>query len=401
MKRNDKDITEEMKHQFKIIVVFVYIVLCNPFAYSAEENDLSEAINSLFDNREGRPGCAVGVINNGKYIHKRGYGLANLENNISIDENSIFRIGSISKQFTAMTIAILEEKGLLTFEDEMQKHIPDLIDYGEKVTINQMVHHFSGLGDYEYMDYPGRFRNAVDEEFRWGNEDYLTNDEFHALIKTLPLIRKPERKFWYSNTGYALLALVAQNLSGLSLRELAEREIFNPLEMNDTFFNDDVNLIVKNRADAYSPIKGKSGQYKINMTNLSWVGDGGVHTSLNDFIKWDQNFYDNKLGGADVSLIKTMEKTYAETKVKKRNQKMSREQRNQQTYAFAQNLAYYNGYKRWSHSGSWVGYLAYYTRFPELSFSTAVFCNTNEINATKIANDIVDLFFKMKQKSSD
>jgi len=68
-----------MKHQFKIIVVFVYIVLCNPFAYSAEENDLSEAINSLFDNREGRPGCAVGVINNGKYIHKRGYGLANLE----------------------------------------------------------------------------------------------------------------------------------------------------------------------------------------------------------------------------------------------------------------------------------------------------------------------------------
>jgi CubicO group peptidase (beta-lactamase class C family) len=390
-----------MKHQFKIIVVFVYIVLCNPFAYSAEENDLSEAINSLFDNREGRPGCAVGVINNGKYIHKRGYGLANLEHNISIDENSIFRIGSISKQFTAMTIAILEEKGLLTFEDEMQKHIPDLIDYGEKVTINQMVHHFSGLGDYEYMDYPGRFRNAVNEEFRWGNEDYLTNDEFHALIKTLPLIRKPERKFWYSNTGYALLALVAQNISGLSLRELAEREIFNPLGMNNTFFNDDVNLIVKNRADAYSPIKGKLGQYKINMTNLSWVGDGGVHTSLNDFIKWDQNFYDNKLGGADVSLINTMEKTYAETKVKKRNQKMSREQENQQTYAFAQNLAYYNGYKRWSHSGSWVGYLAHYTRFPELSFSTAVFCNTNEIDATMIANDIVDLFFEMRQELPD
>ncbi|SVD70681.1 uncharacterized protein METZ01_LOCUS423535, partial [marine metagenome] len=91
-----------MKHQFKIIVVFVCILLCNPFAYSAEENNLSKAIDSLFDNREGRPGCAVGVINNGQYIHKRGYGLANLEHNISIDENSIFRIGSISKQFTAM-----------------------------------------------------------------------------------------------------------------------------------------------------------------------------------------------------------------------------------------------------------------------------------------------------------
>ena len=390
-----------MKHQFKIIVVFVCILLCNPFAYSAEENDLSKAIDSLFDNREGRPGCAVGVINNGKYIHKRGYGLANLEHNISIDENSIFRIGSISKQFTAMAIAILEEKGLLAFDDEMQKHIPDLIDYGEEVTINQMIHHFSGLGDYEDMDYPGRFRNAVDEEFRWGNEDYLTNEEFYALIKTLPLFRKPERKFWYSNAGYALLTLVAQNVSGLSLRELAERDIFNPLGMNDTFFNDDVNLIIKNRADAYSPIKGKPGQYKINMTNLSWVGDGGVYTSLNDFIKWDQNFYDNKLGAADMSLIKTMEETYTETKVKKRNQKMSREKENQRTYAFAQNLAYYNGYKRWSHSGSWVGYLAHYTRFPELSFSTAVFCNTDEIDATMIADDIVDLFFEIKQESSD
>ena len=390
-----------MKHQFKIIIFFVCILLCNPFAYSAEENTLSKAIDSLFDNREGRPGCAVGVINNGEYIHKRGYGLANLEHNISIDENSIFRIGSISKQFTAMAIAILEEKGLLAFDDEMQKHIPDLIDYEEEVTINQMIHHFSGLGDYEDMDYPGRFRNAVDEEFRWGNEDYLTNEEFYALIKTLPLFRKPERKFWYSNTGYALLTLVAQNVSGLSLRELAERDIFKPLAMSDTFFNDDVNLIIKNRADAYSPIKGKPGQYKINMTNLSWVGDGGVHTSLNDFIKWDQNFYDNKLGAAEVSLIKTMEETYAETKIKKRNQKMSREQENQRTYAFAQNLAYYNGYKRWSHSGSWVGYLAHYTRFPELSFSTAVFCNTNEIDATMIADNIVDLFFEMKQESSD
>ena len=390
-----------MKHQFKIIVVFICILLSNPPAYSTEDNNLSKAIDSLFDNREGRPGCAVGVINNGEYIHKRGYGLANLEHNISIDENSIFRIGSISKQFTAMAIAILEEQGLLAFDDEMQKHIPDLIDYGEKVTINQMIHHFSGLGDYEYMDYPGRFRNAVDEEFRWGNEDYLTNEEFYTLIKTLPLIRKPERKFWYSNTGYALLTLVAQNVSGLSLRELAERDIFKPLAMNDSFFNDDVNLIIKNRADAYSPIKGKPGQYKINMTNLSWVGDGGVYTSLNDFIKWDQNFYDNKLGAADESLINTMEETYTETKVRKRNQKMSREQENQKTYAFAQNLAYYNGYKRWSHSGSWVGYLAHYTRFPELSFSTAVFCNTNEIDATIIADDIVDLFFEMKQEASD
>jgi CubicO group peptidase (beta-lactamase class C family) len=180
----------------------------------------------------------------------------------------------------------------------------------------------------------------------------------------------------------------------MSLREFSKKEIFEPLGMDDSFFNDNVNLIVKNRADGYSPIKKHPGKYEINMTNLSWVGDGGVYTSINDFIKWDQNFYDNKLGTATPSLIKTMEQTFLETKVKKRNQTLSREQEGQHTYAFAQNLAYYNGYKRWSHSGSWVAYTTHYTRFPEIRFSVVVFCNTEEIGATAVSDEIIDLYFQ-------
>ena len=158
-----------------------------------------------------------------------------------------------------------------------------------------------------------------------------------------------------------------------------------------------MNLPFKNRADAYSPVKDSPGTYRINVTNLSWVGDGGVYTSLNDFIKWDQNFYRNSLGKGSPSLIETMEKTYSQTKVKKRNQKMINEEENEQTYAFAQNLAYYNGYKRWSHSGSWVGWLAHYARLPEINFSTVVFCNTNEIDATIIADEIIDLYFETRK----
>ena len=385
------------QHQKKSIPTLI-LILITSISVQAETSDLSKKIDSLFGDRSEKPGCAVGVIENGEYIHSEGYGLANLEHEIPIGKDTIFRIGSVSKQFTTMAIAILEEKGQLSFDDEMKTHIPDLIDYGEEVTINHMIHHFSGLGDYEYMDYPGRFKNAVGEEFRWGNEDYLTNDEFHDLIKTLPLIRKPEKKFHYSNTGYVLLALVAENASGMSLRKLAEKEIFNPLGMNNSFFNDDVNLPFKNRADAYTPIKEGSNEYKINVTNLSWIGDGGVYTSLNDFIKWDQNFYENKLGNGNESLIQTMEMTFEETKAIKRNQKMDKERENENTYAFAQNLAYYNGYKRWSHSGSWVGWLAHYARFPDLGFSTVVFCNTNEIDATIIADKVVDIYFKTKEK---
>ena len=381
------------QHQKKLSLIVILISFVS-FSVNANMSDLSKKIDLLFDDRSQKPGCAVGLVENGEYIHSKGYGLANLEHEIPIGMDTIFRIGSVSKQFTTMAIAILEEKGELSFEDEMKVHIPDLVDYGEKVTINHMIHHYSGLGDYEYMDYPGRFKNAVGEEFRWGNEDYLTNKEFHDLIKTLPLIRKPEKKFHYSNTGYVLLALVAENASGMSLREFAEKEIFKPLGMNNSFFNDDVNLPFKNRADAYTPIDDESDKYKINVTNLSWVGDGGVYTSLNDFIKWDENFYENKLSMGGQSLIQTMEMTFEETKVSKRNQKMDKEKENENTYAFAQNLAYYNGYKRWSHSGSWVGWLAHYARFPELHFSTVVFCNTNEIDATIISDKVVDIYFE-------
>ena len=383
-----------MKQHQKKLSLIVILISFGSFSVNANMSDLSKKIDLLFDDRSQKPGCAVGLIENGEYIHSKGYGLANLEHEIPIGMDTIFRIGSVSKQFTTMAIAILEEKDELSFEDEMKVHIPDLVDYGEKVTINHMIHHYSGLGDYEYMDYPGRFKNAVGEEFRWGNEDYLTNKEFHDLIKTLPLIRKPEKKFHYSNTGYVLLALVAENASGMSLREFAEKEIFKPLGMNNSFFNDDVNLPFKNRADAYTPIDDESDKYKINVTNLSWVGDGGVYTSLNDFIKWDENFYENKLGMGGQSLIQTMEMTFEETKVSKRNQKMDKEKENENTYAFAQNLAYYNGYKRWSHSGSWVGWLAHYARFPELRFSTVVFCNTNEIDATIISDKVVDIYFE-------
>ena len=381
------------QHQKKLSLIVILISFVS-FSVNANMSDLSKKIDLLFDDRSQKPGCAVGLVENGEYIHSKGYGLANLEHEIPIGMDTIFRIGSVSKQFTTMAIAILEEKDELSFEDEMKVHIPDLVDYGEKVTINHMIHHYSGLGDYEYMDYPGRFKNAVGEEFRWGNEDYLTNKEFHDLIKTLPLIRKPEKKFHYSNTGYVLLALVAENASGMSLREFAEKEIFKPLGMNNSFFNDDVNLPFKNRADAYTPIDDESDKYKINVTNLSWVGDGGVYTSLNDFIKWDENFYENTLGMGGQSLIQTMEMTFEETKVSKRNQKMDEEKENENTYAFAQNLAYYNGYKRWSHSGSWVGWLAHYARFPELRFSTVVFCNTNEIDATIISDKVVDIYFE-------
>jgi len=357
------------------------------------DDKLSNVIEDIFSDRklDDEPACAIGVIENNKYIFQSGYGLSNLEHDIEITPDSVFRIGSISKQFTAMAIVLLEERGLLSFDDPINKYIPDLIEYDHNVTIRHLIHHYSGLGDYEYSDYPGRFVNAVGEEFRWGNQDYMSNQEIYSLFKSLPLIMKPETKFWYSNLGYGLLTLVIENITGVSLREFAEKEIFGPLEMNDSFFNDNVNLIVKNRADAYSLIDGNKKEYVINMTNLSNIGDGGVYTTINDFIKWDNNFYENILGKRSNDLLIQMKANFS-GKNAENIKKYNEVYRDEDTYAFAQNFDYKKGYRRWSHSGSWVGYTAHYSRYEDINFSAVVFCNNEEIDAQEVSDIIVDFY---------
>ena len=204
--------------------IFILIVLFCFSIAEAKQSDFSKKIDLIFDhiNLEREPACAVGVIENNEFLHKAGYGMANIEHDIKLTPDSVFRIGSISKQFTAMSLALLRESGYLSFDDPVKKHIPDLIEYQENVTIRHLIHHFSGLGDYEYSDYPGRFLNAIDQEFRWGNQDYMSNDEIYSLFKTLPLIMKPETKFWYSNLGYGLLGQVIENFCNMTLREFSD-----------------------------------------------------------------------------------------------------------------------------------------------------------------------------------
>ena len=377
----------------KLLITLLFASLS--FNSWANPTDLNLKIDALFLDIDlnNSPACSVGVIEAGRFIHNSGYGLANLEHSIRNTSDTVFRIGSVSKQFTAMSITILEERDVLSFNDSLQQHIPDLINYKEEVTLNHIIHHFSGLGDYEYSDYPNRFFNAVGEQFRWGNEDYMSNEEIHSLFKTLPLIMRPETKFWYSNLGYGLLSMVIENTSGMTLRQFANKEIFKPLGMNRSFFNDNVNLVVKNRADGYSEREGYPGEYEINMTNLSNVGDGGVYTSINDFIKWDQNFYNNKLGKKSHELIEVMERNFFDTAGA--DIEIGQDiKRDEYSYAFAQNIDYRNGYKRWSHSGSWVAYTAQYSRFPEIEFSVITLCNNEAIHASDIADGIMEIYFQ-------
>jgi CubicO group peptidase (beta-lactamase class C family) len=350
----------------------LFTALSIPFVASAGSVDqigLSNAIDTLATSyfKAENPGCAVGVIHQGEYVHKAGYGMANLEHNIPITSKSVFRIGSTSKQFAAMSIALLVERGELDLDADVHTYLPELMDYNHKVTVRQMVHHIAGMGDYDSK----AFRKPDGSDFRFGNQDFMTIEEFYNAVTKAPLIHAPESKWQYSNLGYFLLSMVVERVSGKSIRDFAEEEIFEKLDMPATFFNDNVNGVVPNRADGYIQLD-EDGSYELLMTNLSWVGDGGIYTNLDDFIAWNQNFYQNKLGKGTQTLIDTIETPHPKAHFPRPSMKADEES----GYAYGLMVDEYRGERRIHHNGSWVGFRAFYQRYPDLDLSVVSFCNT-------------------------
>lgn len=343
--------------------------------------NLSKAIDEVFADIDGdsQPGCAAGVIHNGQYVHKSGYGLANLEYGIPISSKTVFRTGSVGKQFTAMAIAILAQRGKLDLDADVHEYLPDLVDYGHDVTIRQMVHHIAGMGDYDHEV----FRKEDGSEFRFGNEDFWTIEEFYRVASKAGLIHEPGSRYEYSNLAYFLLAQVVESVSGRTLRQFAAEEIFGPLEMKDSLFNDNVNQPVRNRADGYRLMD--DGTYEIFMTNLSWVGDGGVYTNLDDFIRWDQNFYANKLGKGGESLIEMVTTPHPDTI------EYTDDGPRSVNYAFGLRIDEVNGEYMIGHDGSWVAFTATYNRYPALNLSVVVFCNSTAASAPELGGKIAEL----------
>jgi len=340
-------------------------------AWSAGSESLSTGIDAIFADYDSPdvPGCAVGVIHDGEYVHSKGYGSANLEHGIPISTKSVFRIGSVSKQFTAAAIAILTDRGQLDLDADIHDYLPDLREYGSKVTIRQMVHHIAGMGEYEseaaYEVSPGK-------AFRFGNEDYWTIEEFYQRARAQGLALAPGERFEYSNIAYFLLSQVVERVNGNSLREFADEEIFGPLQMTATFFNDNVDGIVPHRADGYVP--ADSGGFEVLMTNLDWVGDGGVYTTLDDFIKWDQAFMSGGApGGEGVRellfephpvTMKTMTSYLLDDGA---------------GYGFGVEVGKFKGRTAHAHTGSWVGFRSIYVRFPDDDVSVIAFCNRDDV----------------------
>ncbi|WP_105265269.1 serine hydrolase domain-containing protein [Pseudoalteromonas sp. T1lg76] len=371
------------------------------FNLNTASASLSSEIDSIMDAAidKDAPGCNLGISHQGQFIHKRGYGLANLELDVPLDGNQVHRMASVSKQFTAMAVLLLVQQGKIDLDQDIRTYLPALREYQSKVSIRQMLGHTAGMGDYDLIapSYEGEvsdkaieLRSAAGGQFRLGNEDYLTIDEFYNVVKTVPLAQEPGKEFKYSNLAYFLLSMLVEKVSGKSLRQFSSEQMFTPLGMKHTFFSDNPVEVVKNRASGYK--KEPDGTYVTDMTNLFWVGDGGLHTTLDDLLIWNNQFTTPSLGQDPEQLIAMMNTPNANIGPSAAS-----------SYANGQFISEFKGYREFAHSGGWLGTTTYFARYPQLKLSFALMCNDvsndNVFSAYKAIRDKV--FNEVLNKKED
>jgi CubicO group peptidase (beta-lactamase class C family) len=334
-----------------------------------EAPDISSRIDPLFAwcSEPGLPGAAVSVIQDGEVVFSKGYGLANLELDVPITPESVFYLGSVSKQFVAASIVLLEQEGKVSLDDDIRKYVPELPDYGTPITIRHLVHHTSGIRDYlELMGLAGLPLGTFHDN------DGIVEMLARQKATNFP----PGERHLYSNSGYLLLAVIVEKASGKSLREYAQEKIFEPLGMKNTHFHDDYMHLIPNRASGYFP--GPNGTYRNFLSTFDRVGSGGVFSSVQDLYRWDQNFYSGKVGG---------EKFLARIhEVGKLNDG------EELTYAFGLVIGERKGLRVVEHGGALGGYRANLVRFPDERFSVVVLSNVSVAQPAALAMQIADLY---------
>ncbi|MGB0424441.1 MAG: serine hydrolase domain-containing protein, partial [Flavobacteriales bacterium] len=353
--------------KFSLLIFFSFTFAM--FSYGQFEE--SEAIDAIFEewNKTDAPGCGLGIIKDGKMIYGRGYGMANLEYDIPNSNNSVFRIGSTSKQFTAACIVLLAEKGKLNLDDKLNTFFPEFPEYAKKISVRHLLNHTSGVRDYLTISY---LKGYTDDEY------YTDEDLMKWLVNQDDLNFEPGEEFLYSNSGYWLLGQIVEKVSGKNMADYAKGELFTPLGMNNTHFHNNHNEIVKNRASGYTPTGENS--YQISMTTLDMIGDGGIFTSVNDIKKWEDSFYDTSVLSKNFWGMMTQQGVLNNGEVIE--------------YASGLDISEYKGLKTISHGGAFVGFRAEILRFPEHKMSIAIFANRADANPTRMAYGVADILLE-------
>lgn len=345
------------------------------FAGNGEQFTANEAkVDAIFAQytQPDSPGCSVSVARDGKLLFTKGYGSADLEHNVAITPDTVFYLASVSKQFTGISIGILIQRGVVKLDDDVRKWVPEMPDFGTTVTVSHLLHHTGGVRDF--LGLQGLAGFPPDEP--------LTEREFLAMMSRQKALNfAPGAEHLYSNSGYALLAIIVKRATTSSLKEFAAKEVLAPLGMTMSRFRDDHTEPISNRAIGYSP---RNGGFRQNVPTFDVVGDGGLFSSARELAMWDPTDLPSTIGKAGLSQLISAPGTLNNgTSV---------------PYAMGLRIDTYRGLPILRHGGSYGGYQTDVTRFPGNRMGVTVLCNQSDARAWQwgqggLAQKVADVFF--------
>ena len=351
----------------KLPILKLLLLASAPITLFAQE-DYAKRLDGIFEawSKPGTPGAAVAVIQHGKLVFEKGYGLANLEYDIPVTPQTVYHVASVSKQFTAMALVLLEQDGKLSLEDDLHKYLPELPDYGHAISLRQLLQHTSGIRDqWQTLGLAG-----------WRLDDVITQQQIlRLLFRQKELNFVPGTRHLYSNGGYTLAAEVVARVSDQRFPDFCQERVFGPLAMARTHFHDDHRRIVHDRAYSYE----KSGAgYRAVPLNYANAGATSLFTTASDLVRWLDNFRDPKVGG------RTAIDRLQEQAVLADGKKID--------YALGLAIGRYRGLKTISHGGADAGYRSFVLWFPDQELGVAVVSGLASFDSGGTANKVAEVF---------
>ena len=314
------------------------------------------------------PGCAVSVMRGGELVFAKGYGAANLEYDVPITPSTVFHVASVSKQFTALAVALLVADGEVSWDDDIRRYVPELPDFGTPITLRHLAHHTSGIRDqWAMLQMAG---------WRWGGDVIRQSDVLDLLSRQTALNFAPGSDHVYSNSGYTLLAVVVERVSGQTLRAFTRARLFRPLGMTRTVFRDDHTMLVRDRAYAYT--RAGSGRYRLSIPDFAIVGATSLFTTVEDLARWNGNFSNGEIGGPDV--------------LRQLQARGALDDGARLSYAFGLAHGVHRGRRTIGHGGTDAAYRSEFLRFLDEDLAVAVLCNTDRAAPARLARDVADVF---------
>jgi CubicO group peptidase (beta-lactamase class C family) len=355
------------------------------FAVTASAQVSASQIDAIFAplKSSNAPGAAALVVRNGQPVFHRGYGVTDLRTLLPIDAKTNFRLASFTKQFTAAAIMLLARDGKLHYDDHLTDFFPEFPAYGKSITVRNLLNHTSGLEDYGDLlmkQYPDTPPEKVPQILDAGVLKLLEQQTSGKFA--------PGAKWEYSNSGYAVLAMIVEKVSGKSFGQFLQERIFTPLKMKNTLAYEKGKNEVSHRAYGHNKNDGAWRETDQGPTSAV-LGDGGIYSSLDDLAKWDRALRGD-------TLFSEAEMRPALTPAQPTEGPAKFPDGPTVSYGFGWFVDPYQGHKRMSHDGSTIGFRTTIQRFPDDKLTIIVLANRTDINPEELALKVADLYLGTK-----